>query len=492
MQSRLVRLDETATRFFDILSEIIFTNPFGVERAAVERLAIKGTAILKPRRGEHHFMALIPLLDAELGRLRAAGVHTLDDVLEEQRAGLRHAFLFRVYHRHVADFDTLIGAQLEQPHQAVEASFADDAMRELCSVGLRPEESVHYFALFYQIRRAYYFIARALIGESASMRRLREALWNNVFSYDVRLYDAVLWSRMEDFSTLLLGETGTGKGSACAAMGRSSYIPFDQRRRRFVASFTDAFIATNLSQFSESLIESELFGHRKGAFTGAVDDHRGLFARCQEYGTLFLDEIGDVPASVQLKLLTVLQERVFTPVGSHQQQRFSGRVIAATNRPIEALRSSGRFRDDFFYRLCSDMITVPALRVRIAESPGELEALVRLLIERMTGADADNLVDMVLTSLRRDLPDAYAWPGNVRELEQAVRRVLLTQRYEGEVSVGADESVALATQFREGTLSATELTARYCKLLYARHGTYEEVARRVGLDRRTVRKYVVT
>jgi len=269
-------------------------------------------------------------------------------VPSDEQAVLRHAFLFRSYHRYVAHFDALIRTQLEQPQQSVEAAFADEATTELRAVGFRAAQAAHYFALFYQLRRAYYFIARALVGESTSMRSLREALWNNVFTYDVRTYDEVLWSRMEDYSTLLLGETGTGKGSASEALGRSGRIPFDLRSRRFALSFTDAFIATNLSQFPASLIESELFGHRKGAFTGAVSDHEGLFARCREYGTLFLGEIGDVSASLQLKRLRVLQERLFAPVGSHRQQRFAGRVVAATNESLDELRAVVSFATTSF------------------------------------------------------------------------------------------------------------------------------------------------
>jgi sigma-54 specific flagellar transcriptional regulator A len=343
MVTRLTRLDQSAKRFFNILSEVIFTNPFGIERTEVERLATEGTSVAKPREGEHHFMALIPLVDAQLNRLRASGISVIAQVPADEQAVLRHAFLFRSYHRYVAHFDALIRTQLEQPQQSVEAAFADEATTELRAVGFRAAQAAHYFALFYQLRRAYYFIARALVGENTSMRSLREALWNNVFTYD-----EVLWSRMEDYSTLLLGETGTGKGSASEALGRSGQIPFDLRSRRFASSFTDAFIATNLSQFRELLIESELFGHRKGAFTGAVSVHEGLFARCREYGTLFLDEIGDVSASVQRKLLRVLQERLFAPVGSHRQQRFAGCVVAATNQSLDELRAVVSFATTSF------------------------------------------------------------------------------------------------------------------------------------------------
>jgi DNA-binding NtrC family response regulator len=122
----------------------------------------------------------------------------------------------------------------------------------------------------------------------------------------------------------------------------------------------------------------------------------------------------------------VLQERSFTAVGGREKKRFGGRVIAATNQPLGALRRGGRFRNDFFYRLCSDVIEVPTLRQRIAESEAELELLVRLLVARIAGAEVPELVTRVLEALYANLPRGYPWPGNVRELEQAVRRILLT------------------------------------------------------------------
>jgi transcriptional regulator with PAS, ATPase and Fis domain len=307
----------------------------------------------------------------------------------------------------------------------------------------------------------------------------------------MRGYEAALWNRMEDFSTLLLGETGTGKGQAAAAIGRSEFIPYVHGERRFAANFSETFIAINLSQFPETLIESELFSHRKGAFTGAIDHHQGVFERCSAHGALFLDEIGEVSIPVQIKLLQVLQERTFIPLGGHEKKRFSGRVIAATNRPLSALRRDGRFRDDFFYRLCSDVIEVPTLRQRIAESPAELEQLVRLLVARVTGTQASELVASVLAALESGLPRGYAWPGNVRELEQAVRRILLTGRYAAELpQASPGEEDALIEKLRAGELTAAELLARYSALLYRRLGTYAEVAKRTGLDPRTSRKYV--
>jgi transcriptional regulator with PAS, ATPase and Fis domain len=216
-----------------------------------------------------------------------------------------------------------------------------------------------------------------------------------------------------------------------------------------------------------------------------------VFERCSAHGALFLDEIGEVPIPVQIKLLQVLQERTFTPLGGREKKRFSGRVIAATNRPLDTLRSEKRFREDFFYRLCSDVIEVPTLRQRIAESPAELSELVRLVVARITGDPAAGLAAQVLDALERDLPLGYPWPGNVRELEQAVRRILLTGRYAPDIPhAGRDEDAILIEKLRAGELTAAELLTRYSAMLHRRLGTYAEVAKRTGLDPRTTRKYV--
>jgi transcriptional regulator with GAF, ATPase, and Fis domain len=323
------------------------------------------------------------------------------------------------------------------------------------------------------------------------MQRLREALWNNLFTHDARLYARSLWMRMEDFSTFLVGETGTGKGTAAAAIGRAAFIPFDTKTQSYAESFEKGFVSINLSQYPETLIESELFGHTRGAFTGAATAHHGLFSRCSPHGAVFLDEIGEASAPVQIKLLRVLQERTFTPVGGQKVLRFSGRVVAATNRP-EAELLRGSFREDFYYRLSSDVIVVPPLRQRIAEEPRELPELVRVILARITGGgDADgSLARTVDRAIERDLPPRYPWPGNVRELEQCVRRVLLTGRYVGQPLAASASPEDTALLEVAGDETAKGLAERYVRALYARHGSYEEVARRSGLDRRTVKAYV--
>jgi transcriptional regulator with AAA-type ATPase domain len=479
------RLSAEERQFFAALAEVVFGNPFTVARTAlIQRLAPDAPGDLTSDRE-----ALARVVGPRLQRLLSEA--QLNRLGDEDRRLVEPAVYYVCYHRYVPQLDALIERQAKGG-ASLPVSFAEEAIGELVGRGAPEERAARLFSFFFQLRRAFYFIHRSLAGDCESMRRLREALWNNVFTHDMRAYEASLWSRMEDFSTLLLGETGTGKGQAAAAIGRSEYIPYVPGQQRFAANFAETFISINLSQFPETLIESELFGHRKGAFTGAIDHHLGVFDRCSAHGALFLDEIGEVSIPVQIKLLQVLQERTFTPLGGHEKKRFSGRVIAATNRPLGALRREGRFREDFFYRLCSDVIQVPTLRQRIAESPGELELLVRLLVARIAGTEDAEVAARVMDSLARDLPRGYPWPGNVRELEQAVRRVLLTGRYAAELAQAPDEEPALAGKVHAGELTADELLARYCTLLYRRLGTYAEVAKRTGLDPRTARKYIET
>ncbi|MEQ1892681.1 MAG: sigma 54-interacting transcriptional regulator, partial [Planctomycetota bacterium] len=405
------------------------------------------------------------------------------------RATLAYAHLFELYHAWHGEFDAQIAAQEARPDEAVPVRFAPALLSELARRGFARDEAAQQLALFFQLRRAYVFIERALVGDSACMQSLREALWNNIFTRDVRRYASYLVGRMEDFSTLLLGETGTGKGSAAMAIGQSGFIPFDARTGRFAESFARAFVSLNLSEYPEALLESELFGHEKGAFTGAVARRAGALARCSPHGSILLDEIGELAIPVQVKLLRVLQERVFVPVGGARAQRFPGRVIAATNRPLAELRG-GRLRDDFFYRLCSDVIVVPPLRRRLEESPAELAALVERLLVRLLGAGGLELVQPVQSALVGSLGPRYPWPGNVRELEQAVRRVLLTGGYEGG---GASHGPAPLEPFlvavQAGALDADALLGGYCARLFAATRSYAEVARRAKLDRRTARRY---
>ena len=482
------KVGESDRQFFATLADIVYGNAFAANRMEVIARLVPGRSAAELFDDPQALtQAVMPRLEPFL---RSGGMQS-PALSEADRRLVEPGFLYVCYQHAVSQLDALIERQASRGGEPLPVPFAEDVVGDLMRSGFGEDRALRYFALFYQLRRGFYFIRQGLAGRSNSMRRLREALWNNLFTHDMRGFEAALWSRMEDFSTLLLGETGSGKSSVAAAIGRSGFIPYDRARKRFTANFTEIFIPINLSQYPETLIESELFGHRKGAFTGAIDHHQGVFERCNEHGALFLDEIGEVAAPVQIKLLQVLQERTFTAVGGRDKKRFGGRVIAATNRPLDALRRDGRFRNDFFYRLCSDVIEVPTLRQRIAESPEELEHLVRLLVARIAGADSPELVARTLEALEGCLPRDYPWPGNVRELEQAVRRIMLTGRYAGEASSAApDESEALARKLHGGELTAHRALAEYAALLHRRLGSYAAVARRLGVDVRTARKYV--
>lgn len=481
------RLTTEDRAFFRDVRRAITANPFSDERAAVDN---RLTRCATPLSGQKQVELLIDVVKQRLQKACTDLSRPVQCFKGEDRELVQYGVLFHLFHKYCARFDRHIQEQLEKGDEPGRVDFGARALEEMTVQGIARKEGVRFFSLFFQMRRAFYFIDQ-IIGKSSCMKNLRRSLWNNIFTHDIWLYEQYLWNRMEDFSTMLLGPTGTGKGLAASAIGRSGYIPYDEKKQCFAESFTRAFIAINLSQYPEQLVESELFGHKKGAFTGAIERHAGIFSMCSPYGAIFLDEIGEVAIPVQIKLLQVVQDRIFSPVGSHRKERFYGRVVAATNRSIEDLRNRKLFRDDFFYRLCSDIITVPSLAQRIQEDPGELDALLAHTVKRIIGRSSPELVLQTLKILRRQIPGDYPWPGNVRELEQAVRRILLKQEYEGDrILAGGEDADTLNRLLAREKLSAQQLLGRYCKVLHERLGTYEAVARHIDLDRRTVKKYI--
>jgi sigma-54 specific flagellar transcriptional regulator A len=206
-----------------------------------------------------------------------------------------------------------------------------------------------------------------------------------------------------DTTVLITGESGTGKEVAARAI-------FERSARR-----NGPFVAVNCGAIPADLLESELFGHEKGAFTGAITSRKGRF-ELAEGGTLFLDEIGDMSMPMQVKLLRVLQERSFERVGGDQTIHCNVRVIAATHRNLEESITKGNFREDLFYRLNVFPIEMPALRDRREDLPQLVEALTKQLSK--AGRGNVSLTAEALTMLK-----AYAWPGNVRELSNLVERL---------------------------------------------------------------------
>jgi DNA-binding NtrC family response regulator len=481
------RLNTRERDFFRLVEQAALANPFTEARRQIN----KQLSGLSDKFSEAEQNAAgVAAVRERVRRLEETGRDNFNQYVTEDQRLLKNAIMFDFFHCFIQQFDQHILKQLETGARPVRVTFADKAFAYLHRKGYTDEEKRRAFALTFQIWRAYYFIFRNLAGRSARMKKLRQSLWNNVFTHRIDFYIQYLWSRMEDFSTIITGETGTGKGTAAMAIGRSGYIPFDEKTGRFIESFAQSFVTLNLSQFSEALIESELFGHRKGAFTGAVDDHEGVFQRCSQYGAIFLDEIGEISYPIQIKLLKVLEERRYSPVGSHETHRFDGRIIAATNRPIDDLVDKGHMRSDFYYRLCSDIITVAPLRDRIKDDPRELEDLLNVIVNKILGVQAPEVVGHLLSLIGEQLGREYDWPGNVRELAQCARRLLLNQTYKGLPAERTGRSSRFDMDLAKGTIDAQTLVRRYCHSLYRRYGTYGEVARRTKLDRRTVKKYI--
>jgi len=349
----------------------------------------------------------------------------------------------------------------------------------------------HLFATLFQIRRAFHYIFYNIIGNSAPIVRLRAAVWQSIFTRDMRRYRRSLYQRMGDVATLVSGPSGTGKELVAQAIGLARYIPFDAERQLFVEHFAGSFYALNPSALSPTLIESELFGHRRGAFTGAVEDRTGWLEVCRPLGTVFLDEIGELDPALQVKLLRVLQTRTFQRLGDTRDRRFHGKIIAATNRDLSSEMAHGRFRKDLYYRLCSDIIVTPSLAEQLHAAAGERGALVRFLAGRVAGdAEAEPLAQETERWIDAHLGDGYDWPGNVRELEQCVRNVMIRGEYRPPRAANVSARRRVAEEMLAGALSADELLRRYCTLVYAETRSYQETARRLDLDRRTVKDKV--
>ena len=307
----------------------------------------------------------------------------------------------------------------------------------------------------------------------------------------MRRYRRTLFQRMGDFATLITGPSGTGKELAARAIAQSRYVPFDDRRLAFADDEGVAFFPMNISALSPTLVESELFGHRRGSFTGAIADRKGWLETCPALGSVFLDELGDLDPTIQVKLLRVIETRTFHPVGDTASRQFQGKLIAATNRDLAAAIRNGSFREDLYYRLCSDQIATPSLAEQVSGSRHVLEELVMYMSRKVAGPEAGELAREVISWIDGNLEPDYPWPGNYRELEQCIKNVLIRRDYRPSRPHAQDPAEELAQEFRAGRLTAEELLSRYCTVVYRQTGSYEETARRLKLDRRTVKSKVI-
>ena len=352
----------------------------------------------------------------------------------------------------------------------------------------------HEFAVGFQMRRAFLRVYNGLYGTGTAAANLRAQVWHSIFTHNRRRYVATLYNRMRELPTLILGESGTGKEIVASAVAGSAYRAFNNEKCAFADECQVE--AIHLAALPATLVEAELFGHRRGSFTGATADRPGRLESIGPAGCCFLDEIGDVDPSVQVKLLRVLQQRTFTRVGEAKQREFQGKLIAATHRDLGEMLEAGTFRSDLYYRLAADVVRTPPLRDLIGGDAGELRRLVGLVCRRLLGDEehAAGLADEVLRAV--DSPGGvgigYGWPGNFRELEQCCRSVLVSGAYRplggGDAATAGD----LTREIQDLHLTADELTQRYCDIAYRRLGSYEAVGRALSLDRRTVKAKLET
>ena len=487
-------------------------NPFSPERAEAERRAFGGGGNVGGGRAAltqtteagdaaaayRHFMRRV---DRATHRVRRVLIER--GVQRDQDAVVyRAASLHLLYHEMVERGDT---GRLREPRAAAtvfdrfEAAFKERLI--LSGVDLPGDpDAAHGFACLAQITRAFEAVYANLLGRSAPAVRLRAACWESVFTHDIAAYVDGVYRQMPDFTTLITGPSGTGKELVAQAIGGSGYVAFDPATRRFVGGAE--VLPVNLAALSTTLIESELFGHKRGAFTGAIADREGYLDACTSSGCVFLDEIGDLEPVVQVKLLRVLQERVFTRVGETRARPFRGKLVVATHRDLPALMASGSFRQDFFYRVCSDTVRTPSLLEQLSDRPEDLEIFVRHLGKRALGRAEHVLEPLVERTLqwvreRLDRPGRpYPWPGNIRELEQCVRSVLLHGVYHppepgSPVHGGQSEEAGFAAWMAEGQ-TAEQVHDAYVRYLRAGCGSDAAAARAAGLDRRTVKRICET
>jgi transcriptional regulator with AAA-type ATPase domain len=482
--------------FLESAANLGYCNPFLPERVQFERAAlgrefvdegpIWSPSVSEPDATRPNIVRLHQKLPAAIeaarGKLSAAS-----DLAEDELAIYEECVHTMLYQRY---YEAFVNAGRNYRFYR---AFLEDWKR-LCHIPNKNVSSdldpAHVFACFRQIQRAFGLIYDNIIGNSMAAARLRASIWQSIFTHDMRRYRRILYRRMGDFPTLITGPSGTGKELIAQAIAGSSYIPFDPERLEFADTTAEAFLPINIAALSPTLIESELFGHRKGSFTGAVGDRKGWLESCPPAGSVFLDELGEMEISLQAKLLRVIETRKFSPVGETATRDFRGKLIAATNRDLPGEIRAGRFREDLYYRLCADLICTPSLADQIRDSPDVLHELILYMTLRTVGEEAEQCLSEVEAWIRSHLPADYAWPGNYRELEQCVRNVIIRRSYQPIASSEPATGDDFFSRYRSGEATADEVLSHYASHLYRMTGSFEEAARRLKLDRRTVKKKV--
>jgi two-component system NtrC family response regulator len=321
------------------------------------------------------------------------------------------------------------------------------------------------------LRRAFY-VSQLEKEQRVLQERLSKATFEGMLGSCQKMQDIFSVIRKvstTDVPVLIMGESGTGKELVARAIHRLSVRQ------------ENPFIVINCGAIPENLLESELFGHEKGAFTGAHIQRKGRFEMAAG-GTLFLDEIGELPLSLQVKLLRFLQEKVIERVGGREQIEVDTRVIAATNRDLKASMKDGSFREDLYFRLGVILMHLPSLR----ERDGDIVHLAKAFLERYTSENRKKIKGF--TNQAIEAIEQYSWPGNVRELENRIKRAVIMTA--GKKITPADLEMAVP-QFKYESMSLKEARDALekellVKALTRNRGNMTKAATELGVSRPTL------
>lgn len=526
-------------RLLQVLANLAFCNPLSENRIEMEKEFLGaefeqekavawGRAIgpeIQVRKNVAQItQASFGLIDQFRSALDAGSRGTDDRLMEDYWSGVHYLLFYKnIATNHIQDFFKAM------PVKVIWQQFLADynhysSVVDRRKVKVCPAE--HLFACLVQVYRAFYSIFDNLVGDSLPMVELRANVWTSIFSVDLKLYQSSLYQTMGRLPSLVTGPSGTGKELVARAIGLSQYMEFCGKKEQFLDCQQDVFHPLNLSAMTPTLIESELFGHAKGAFTGATSTNDGWLHRCLPHGAIMLDEIGELDLALQVKLLRVVQQRTYSRLGENKERTFVGKIIGATNRDLVLEMEEGRFREDLYYRLCADRIQTPSLRQQFDACPDDLITLTNIIASKLAGDQAESLCERAVDWINNNLGDDYPWRGNFRELEQCVSSIMIRSQYVPAVSFGKLESgrwkgeksetlsIPIETNFERSHLdscqdgpgfvsqinwlkpvgvcglTAEELLSRYCTWSYFKNGSYESAAKKIGIDRRTLKSKI--
>ena len=490
--------DSHTSARLDAIGRLGFTNPFGPERPKLEAIIVgedvarssPWSRSLRWPLEDHALPAIREEAEQQLAAAQA-GVARGAKHTDRDRDLIRGVALYVLYYRYdAALYEWITGGAEPSETVTFYDAFQNDFRDLFRHVGppAWATDPSDLFAIFFQTRRAFHFVFHQILGTSLAAAKLRASVWESLFTHDPWRYLRHLRGRMHESSTLILGPSGTGKELVASAIGLSSFIRFDGKRGRFARNFRNTFHPLHLAAMSKTLIESELFGHKKGAFTGADADRMGHLESRSSSETVFLDEIGELDPEVQVKLLRVLQSRTFHRLGDTEPRSFTAKIVAATNRDLSNEMAAGRFREDLYYRLCSDVIRTPSLQEQVAGNVDELGHLVSVMIQRHLGSSDQASFEEVMGGIEQAVGYDYGWPGNIRELEQCIRNLLIHGNYLPPTAP-QEASVldSLFQQMRNAEIDLAQVISAYTSWVYARVGSYSRAGQVLGVDRRTVK-----